>query len=37
MWVTISSEHNDVISYELTKMDFIRIPNSIKISGEGRS
>ena len=36
-WTTISSEHNDVIRYESTKMDYIRMPNSIETSGERRT
>ena len=34
MWATISSEQNDVIRYESTKMDYIHMPNSIEISGQ---
>lgn len=36
MWVTISLKYNDVIIYELTKMDYVCMLNSIKILGERR-
>ncbi|WZZ70259.1 hypothetical protein YC2023_081629 [Brassica napus] len=35
-WATISSEHNDIIRYELIKMDYIRRSNIIEISGKRR-
>ena len=34
MWTTISSEHNDINRYELTKMDYIHRSNIIEMSGE---
>ena len=37
MWATISLEHNDVIRYESTKMDYIRRSNIKEISGRERS
>ena len=33
-WMTISSEHNDTIGFDLSRMDYIRRSNIIKISGE---
>ena len=36
MWATISSEHNDIIRPESSKMDYIRRLNIIEISGERR-